>query len=402
MSIRIETLEQLQDPVILEKVLDRLRRTTRPRPFAFKKRCKVLGNVPLLLTAPPGRKIKSSLLRSLRLGTPTQKGIVHREDQRLIFTFTKPVNATETARWIAKCMHNAKSPVPLKCIEIRQPDESTRDPAALSEPSKKTDESGLEPETALLHEHDACDSLPPVDPSIEASESLDMPSLWTSDDIEALLIKHTSSKKIKWLQDTNNTIEAIEADINQRIQTIEVIEEELYELEISIEDLEQQLQSDIQSTESNPWTCLFETCQATSWSLDEIRACLDEAKVNTLPLLTDLQFLSDDDEMIAYKLVREYCSNQSKEWIRNSQSTEWKEAYHRNSERHLDLCSELDGQHKSLTELETQQETLQTKYNKRKLEVLKKLQEHLHQSSISTDSIQSQLTEIIEKLQSST
>ena len=51
MSIRIETLQQLQNPTLLEKVLDRLRRTTQPRQFAYKKRCKVIGDKPLLLTA---------------------------------------------------------------------------------------------------------------------------------------------------------------------------------------------------------------------------------------------------------------------------------------------------------------------------------------------------------------
>ena len=92
MSIRIETLEQLQNPSLVEQVTDRLRRTTRPRKFIFKVRCKALEDKPILVTAPPGRKVKSSLVRQLRLGTPTLKGVVHREGKVLFFTFTSEVN----------------------------------------------------------------------------------------------------------------------------------------------------------------------------------------------------------------------------------------------------------------------------------------------------------------------
>lgn len=379
MSIRIETLEQLQDPKILENVLDRLRRTTRPRPFAFKKRCKALGDIPLLLTAPPGRKIKSSLLRSLRLGTPTQKGVVHREGQRLIFTFTTPVNASDTARWIAKCMHNAKSPVPLKCIEIRQPNEDSMDNSTMNPPSYEAiDTNRLELETPLFE--GTCESLPPIDPDLDASESINIPSLATSDEVQALLIKHTSSKKIKWLRETAEIIQSLENRINQMTLTIEELEEQLYGVELSIESFKHQLKNTKVVPKQNPWTSLFETCQATNWSLDEIRLTLDTAKVNTLPLLKDLQFLSDDDEMSAYTLVREYCKKHSHQWAETCQSPEWHELHNQHQDSqdlYTELCTELNRQQAILVDLETQQETLEVKYDKRWLEVWEKLQVHL-------------------------
>ena len=80
MSIRIEKLEQLQNPDLLEKVLDRLRRTTQPRHFAFKRRCKIWKQT-IAANCPARTKGKVFSLRQLRLGTPTYKGIVHREGQ---------------------------------------------------------------------------------------------------------------------------------------------------------------------------------------------------------------------------------------------------------------------------------------------------------------------------------
>ena len=94
MSIRIETLQQLQNPTVLETVLDRLRRTTQPRQFAYKRRCKAIGDKPLLLTAHP-TELKSSLLRQMRLGTLSTK-VSYTERVSLIFTFKQGVNPTQT------------------------------------------------------------------------------------------------------------------------------------------------------------------------------------------------------------------------------------------------------------------------------------------------------------------
>lgn len=405
MSIRIETLEQLRDPTILEKVLDRLRRTTHPRPFAFKRRCKVLGDVPLLLTAPPGRKIKSSLLRGLRLGTPTQKGIVHREGQLLIFTFSKPVDATETARWIAKCMHDAKSPVPLKCIEIRQPSQDTLPTPTTTKASQEQKTTNtLKMDTPLIDDADFCDELPPIASELDELESTYTESLCIDPELEEQLLKHTSSKKIKWLRETIDTIQSIEDQTNQITISIEDIEEQLYDIESSIASLEHNLQGSRVSLSQNPWSSLFETCQATNWSLDEIRTTLSTAKVDTSALLRELQFLSDDDEMVAYKLVREYCTDKSQIWEDASQSEEWyklRNQHQRMKQSHIDLCSELDKRQTHLAELESQQDALLLKYNQRRLEVFQKLQVYIQKPSATTELIQDKLRKFIQQLQRS-
>lgn len=414
MSIRIETLEQLQDPKILENVLDRLRRTTRPRPFAFKKRCKALGDIPLLLTAPPGRKIKSSLLRSLRLGTPTQKGVVHREGPRLIFTFTKPVNASDTARWIAKCMHNAKSPVPLKCIEIRQPNSTTvsastdtstqTDPLS---PSSELDAAGrtLEMDIPFLESID--EELPPIDEAFDDPEMPNADHLSASPDIEQLLIEHTSSKKIRWLTETGITIQEMEEDINQLTTQIESIEDILYTLETDLEALESIVQLNPPTpTENNPWQLLFETCQETNWTLDEIRTCLDNATVPTTPLLKELQFLSDDDEMKAFTLVRTYCREQEALWIQSAQPTKWKEARVQHAEYtalHAERSTEMESLQAQLTDMETKQEALLRKHTSRRLDVYQKLYTKLrnNNNSMLSEYLERELNDTIELLQRS-
>ena len=218
MSIRIETLQQLQNPTVLETVLDRLRRTTQPRQFAYKRRCKAIGDKPLLLTAPPGRKLKSSLLRQLRLGTPTYKGIVHREGQQLIFTFKQGVNPTQTARWIAKCMHDAKSPVPLKCIVIRVPSDSKQRPE-----TDPNDTNASVPDFDFPEVED----LPNVDNSLEELEELNPNNIVEAPTLEGLLQQHTSSS-IRWLEDAKAQIIQYEHDFDALNATIEDIETRLY------------------------------------------------------------------------------------------------------------------------------------------------------------------------------
>ena len=227
MSVRIETIEQLQDSSLVEKVLDRLRRTTKPRQFAFKKRCKLLDGKPVLITAPPGRKVKSSLLRKLRLGTPTLKGVVHREQQALIFTFKQDVNKSDTARWIAKCMHDAKSPVPLKYIIILGP----KDTKMKATEGNKASDSSNPGVLVLIEDNDVStsNSIPDetdverhteeVDEEILSPETLLEPS-----SLDELLHQHISSKKMLWLKETEQRIERLERIIQDQGNILEQLE----------------------------------------------------------------------------------------------------------------------------------------------------------------------------------
>ena len=371
MSIRIETIEQLQNPALLEKVLDRLRRTTHPRQFAYKKRCKALGDKPLLLTAPPGRKLKSTLLRQLRLGTPTYKGTVHREEQQLIFTFKTSVNPTETARWIAKCMHDAKSPVPLKCIVIRGPS-ATKEPTEI-----ETTETDTHPETSDLHLPEI-EYLPNIDDSLEELEELNSSNISETPTLEILLQQHTSSKKLRWLKETEDQIIQYEQDCTALNSTIEDMETDLYELELERTRLEVILQTEPEpiSTGPNPWTELFEQCQQTNWSLEEIRDCIARADLNAGPLLKELQFLSDDEEMKAFRIVRQYSTESAQEWDLGSRSTKWQQAqtqYDTIQQRYQHLSNELEQQQQALERIERNQEQTLQKFSKRKLDVYQKL-----------------------------
>ena len=375
MSIRIEKLEQLQNPDVLEKVLDRLRRTTQPRQFAFKKRCKILENKPLLLTAPPGRKVKSSLLRQLRLGTPTYKGIVHREGQQLIFTFTKSVNVTDTARWIAKCMHDAKSPVPLKCIVIRVPD--SPDKSVTGQPLKREEDTST---SIILPE---IESLPAIDSSLEEPEDLNLSNLIESPTLEALVVKYTSSKKIRWLTETELQLQQTEQQAITLGSTIEDTEIRLYTLELEMNRLQQiLLEEDETSTpeDENPWQILFQQCQNTNWSLDEIRSCLDSSPLNTQSLLSELQFLSDDDEMKGFRIVRDYCAQSAEQWNHGNRSILWQQTHDSHQQltlQHQNLCQKLDSHQETLESIEKEQEATLQKFSERKLDVYQKLQKIL-------------------------
>lgn len=391
MSIRIETLQQLQDPALLEQVLDRLRRTTRPRQFAYKKRCKALGDAPLLLTAPPGRKLKSTLLRQLRLGTPTYKGVVHREGQQLIFTFTQTVNPTQTARWIAKCMHDAKSPVPLKCIVIRFP-------YGTSEIQQG--------ETDLTTSDDFdlpdIEQLPNVDDTLEELEELNSSNIVETPTLEGLLQKHTSSKKLRWLQETERQIGEYEKASNELTSTIENLETRLYALEVEIAELTQLLatESEPVSTAPNPWNELFEQCQQTNWSLDEIRDCIAESNLSTDPMLKELQFLSDDEEMKAFRIVRQHCLEAAQKWANASKSTEWKQAQRRHqsiTQSYQQLCNELEQHQSKLEQTEREQELTLQKFSKRKLDVFQKLKSILLNDQTTDDSTLNVLNERIEQ-----
>ena len=401
MSIRIETIQQLQDPSLVEKVLDRLRRTTQPRQFAYKKRCKVLEGKPLLLTAPPGRKVKSSLLRQLRLGTPTLKGVVHREGQQLIFTFKKDVNRADTARWIAKCMHDAKSPVPLKCIVIRVPSAGTTDTI------EEQEEQHLDTHTTSTEfDLPEVEQLPIIDDAIAELEELNPNNIAESPTLEGLLQKHTSSKKLRWLKETEYQIIQYEQDSNEINSSIEKIESDLYRLELETTKLKAVLQAESKTvqTVSNPWNELFEQCQQTNWTLEEIRDCLSHSNLNTLPLLRELQFLSDDEEMKAFRIVRQYSTEAAQQWSDASKSTEWQQAQTRHNtitQSHQQLCTELEEQQQTLETLEREQEDLLQKFSKRKLDVYQKLMSILVNHPTTAESTIAMINRRIHQCQSS-
>ena len=402
MSIRIETLQQLQDPSLVEKVLDRLRRTTQPRQFAYKKRCKALEGKPLLLTAPPGRKVKSSLLRQLRLGTPTLKGVVHREGQQLIFTFTKNVDRTDTARWIAKCMHDAKAPVPLKCIVIHIP--SSKNVNTVEEQDEQHVETLVSSAEFDLPE---IEQLPNIDDSLAELEELNPGNIAESPTLEGLLQKHTSSKKLRWLKETEAQIIRYEKDSNDLNFSIEKIESDLYRLELEIARLETVLQTESNTipTVSNPWNELFEQCQQTNWTLEEIRDCISGSNLDTTPLLKELQFLSDDEEMKAFRIVRQYLTEAAQQWDDASKSPQWQQAQQRYDtikQNHQQLYMELEAQQKTLEDLEREQENLLQKFSKRKLDVYQKLRSILVNDPTTAEPTMGMIEHRIHQCQSST
>ena len=126
------------------------------------------------------------------------------------------------------------------------------------------------------------------------------------------------------------------------------------------------MESDTVSTGSNPWRALFERCQQTNWSLDEIRDCIGESPLNTDLLLKELQFLSDDEEMVAFRIVREYSREAAQQWDDGSKSSEWKQAKHRHKDImqiHQQLCSDLEQRQQELDTIEQHQENILQKFS---------------------------------------
>jgi hypothetical protein len=396
MSIRIETIEQLRDSSLVEKVLDRLRRTTNPRNFAFKKRCKVLDGKPVLITAPPGRKVKSSLLRNLRLGTPTLKGIVHREQQTLVFTFNKDVNKSDTARWISKCMHDAKSPVPLKHIIILGPKDKNSAPMTDEAPLPQSS-SEENPKTALEHGDPILDQeieeieeeikhTTPFNVDFEEEEEIEVLSTETLREpstLDELAVKHISSKKITWLEDTEFTIQNLENQIQSVNERLEMIEEQLNQSQTEKFAVEKALDTQVKTSKSpqeNPWTLLIQDCMASSMTLDGFREVLDQSMLATNTLLKELQFLSDDDEMLAWKTIRLYCIEMGTQWTYNQHSDLWKTLNAKQSkliETEEQLESDLNEAQTLLETLEVEQSTLLAQFASRKLSVYNQLYEIL-------------------------
>ena len=398
MSVRIETIEQLQDSNLVEKVLDRLRRTTKPRQFAFKKRCKLLDGKPVLITAPPGRKVKSSLLRKLRLGTPTLKGVVYREQQALIFTFKQDVNKSDTARWIAKCMHDAKSPVPLKYIIIVGPKDKTSN-LVLSEPSMPLSSSKENPHTSntILNSEESVFNSEreqeidhhttfniDLEGEDEEDEVLSTDTLREPSTLDELMSKHISSKKIKWLENTESTIQNLEHQIQSMNTQLEMIEEKLNQTQTEQISLENTLDIQVQMSTplpQNPWTLLIEDCMASSMTMDDFRELLDQSILSTTTLLKELQFLSDDDEMVAWKIIRLYCMEMGTQWTYNQHSDSWKELNAKRSTligQTEELEADLQKAQTLLENLEIEQSTLLVQLASRKLSVYNTLYEILN------------------------
>ncbi len=386
MSVRIETVEQLKNPKLVEQVLDRLRRTTKPRNFAFKKRCKLLDDKPVLITAPPGRKLKSSLLRELRLGSPTLKGVVHREKQQLIFTFSRSVNKSDTAKWIAKCMHDAKSPVPLKCVIIRTPKDLDTPTDRLNQKEKeRTTEDEIPLENNANTSTEDVLSLPEATDENNDEEVLSPTTLNESPSLEALIATHTSSKKIRWIEDAEKQVKLLEQQQSTEIDKVETLEEQISETQEQILQLEVQIQNLPPLDESlvNPWKELLEAIQASGMTLDEFRNILDQSELPITNLLQILQFLSDDEEMIAYTEIRTHCQAKATEW--EDQRSPKMALEHRASSLQETLLS-LEAQYvevsETLTSLEEQQQQLLVKLATRKLSIFDKVAIHMDEPTL--------------------
>lgn len=113
--IRIETIEQLRNSTLMEEVIDRFRRATQPMNFVFFVRCKQLGG-PLLIPAPPGRRVKSELVRLLKKGNPAPyTGTMTRHERKLHFHLDRDPSDS-TKRKLVQHLARVGSPVPLSDI----------------------------------------------------------------------------------------------------------------------------------------------------------------------------------------------------------------------------------------------------------------------------------------------
>ena len=125
---RIETIEELKNSVLMETVIDRFRRATQPMKFVFFVRCKQLGG-PVLIPAPPGRKVKSDLIRLLKKGNPVPyKGTMTRHDRKLHFRLDREPSSS-VKRKLVQHLARVGSPVPSSDIVLTSRSRETSTPS---------------------------------------------------------------------------------------------------------------------------------------------------------------------------------------------------------------------------------------------------------------------------------
>ncbi len=121
MAIHFKSIEDLTDTAQMKAAIKQLRRQSKPAAFAFKARCEALGGEPLLILAPPGRRVDPGLLRQVRSGSRTVTGVVQREGQELVFTVEEQVSTKRMATLIAKVAAACKARIPRRRIRIVTP-----------------------------------------------------------------------------------------------------------------------------------------------------------------------------------------------------------------------------------------------------------------------------------------
>ena len=109
-------------------------------------------------------------------------------------------------------------------------------------------------------------------------------------------------------------------------------------------------------------------------------------------MLKELQFLSDDEEMKAFRIVRQHCLEAAQKWANASKSTEWKQA----QRRHQSITQSYQ-QLSKLEQTEREQELTLQKFSKRKLDVFQKLKSILLNDQTTDDSTLNVLNERIEQ-----
>ena len=328
MSFRIETLEQLKDSALLEKVTDRLRRTTKARKFIFKIRCKELDGKPVLLSAPPGRKVKSSLIRELRLGTPTLKGVIHREGKILHFTFSSEVNKSKTQRWIAHFLHKAKAPVPLHQILILCPSDLKKNKTKKSGSKTKTaipkmddpppiESSFLEinwnqeskediiEDIDLEEIHQGLQSDNELDRMDALQEEMDLLNQTIASYIPKLVFSNLQKLRKNWEDQQDRMEEILEKQSNLEARG-EAFAEDCKHLKELFQQEVQNQKNDIWQQKIQEWRDLEITIKASDLKMDTLRESVAESSLPIQTLSKELQFIEDDWD--AFLLIREFCT----------------------------------------------------------------------------------------------
>lgn len=117
----IEKYSDLDDFSLMRAEYKRAIRSVKPLKFVFKVRCTDRESGPVLIIARTGRKVKRSLLKPMKAGSPWVKGTVYREGADLIFSIQKNTNKTLMARKIYQILTEFKSRIPLRNILIITP-----------------------------------------------------------------------------------------------------------------------------------------------------------------------------------------------------------------------------------------------------------------------------------------
>ncbi|MEC7986597.1 MAG: hypothetical protein VX278_15630 [Myxococcota bacterium] len=218
-------------------------RSKRKSPFVFKQRCKHMGDTPLLIIGPAGKKIKGSLVRAVRIGSKTIKGWLYRENKNLIIE-TKDLESeadqNKARRYLYAVLGKYNVRIPLKSIVFRNPTENRVEAKTPKDRWKRAMEDVKDsPFDEILNEEDI-ESLDGADSALEdekieheveellESEAKDLEDDWWNEETDSDVDwEHVIVEKQRRYAETKEQASILDASLQHKKQRIQQASENL-------------------------------------------------------------------------------------------------------------------------------------------------------------------------------